>query len=73
MIDGASASWPLHCSGNNVTVSGWLQDTRADGKCALVRINAGNGDYQPKSACSSGTREQFSFTFHGTKVRLAIA
>ncbi|MFD7630899.1 hypothetical protein ACFV7Q_33580 [Streptomyces sp. NPDC059851] len=76
VIDGASASWTLSCSGNNVKVSGWLQDTRVDGKCALVRINAGNGAYETKSACSSGVREQFSFTFKGTKdaqVRLAIA
>ncbi|NXY97811.1 hypothetical protein HYE82_26220 [Streptomyces sp. BR123] len=76
VIDGASAHWTLSCSGNNVTVSGWLQDTRADGKCALVRINAGNGEYKTKSACGSGVREQFSFTFKGTKeaqARLAIA
>jgi hypothetical protein len=76
VIDGASASWTLSCSGDNVKVSGWLQDTRTDGKCAVVRINAGNGDYRTKSACSSGVREQFSFTFRKTKsaqVRLAIA
>ncbi|WP_055600594.1 hypothetical protein [Streptomyces aureus] len=76
VADGASAGWTLRCSGNDVTVSGWLQDTRADGKCALVRINAGNGEYRTKSACGSGVREQFSYTFKGTKnaqVRLAIA
>ncbi|MFE0627661.1 hypothetical protein ACFW3D_11870 [Streptomyces sp. NPDC058864] len=76
VIDGASASWTLRCSGGNVTVAGWLQDTRRDAKCAVVRINAGNGDYRTKSACSSGVREQFSFTFTGTEsaqARLAIA
>lgn len=76
VTDGASASWSLRCSGGNVTVAGWLEDTRMDGKCAVVRINAGNGAYRTKSACSSGAREQFSFTFAGTKsaqVRLAIA
>ncbi|WP_431945414.1 hypothetical protein [Actinacidiphila sp. bgisy167] len=76
LIDGATAEWKLRCSGNNVTVQGWLQDTRTDGKCAVVRINAGNGDYKTKSACSSGVREQFSFTFAGTRsaqVRLAVA
>lgn len=76
VIDGASASWTLHCSGGNVTVAGWLQDTRTDAKCAVVRINAGNGAYRTKSACTSGVREQFSFTFTGTKsaeARLAIA
>ncbi|WP_445528139.1 hypothetical protein [Streptomyces cyslabdanicus] len=57
-------------------MSGWVQDTRMDGKCAVIRINAGNGAYKTKSACGSGVREQFSFTFAGTKsaqVRLAIA
>jgi hypothetical protein len=76
VIDGASASWSLSCSGGNVTVAGWLQHTRVDGKCAVVRSNAGNGAYRTKSACSSGVREQFSFTFAGTKaaqVHLAIA
>ncbi|MFI9603460.1 hypothetical protein ACIHCX_27025 [Streptomyces sp. NPDC052043] len=76
VIDGASASWSLRCSGSDVTVSGWVQDTRMDGKCAVIRINAGNGGYETKSACGSGVREQFSFTFAGTtsaQVRLAIA
>ncbi|CAL9473252.1 hypothetical protein SUDANB15_02867 [Streptomyces sp. enrichment culture] len=57
-------------------VAGWLEDTRMDGKCAVVRINAGNGDYRTKQACGSGVREQFDFTFAGTdkaEVRLAIA
>ena len=58
-----------------MTVAGWLQDTRWDGKCAVVRINAGNGQYNAKQACGSGTREQFSFTYRGTRsaeARLAI-
>ncbi|MFF0107841.1 hypothetical protein [Streptomyces hirsutus] len=76
VISGARAGWTLSCPGDSVKVYGWLEDTRMDGKCAVVRINAGNGDYRTKSACSSGVREQFSFTFAGTdsaQVRLAIA
>ncbi|MEU1693565.1 hypothetical protein [Streptomyces hirsutus] len=76
MISGARAHWTLSCPGDSVKVYGRLEDTRMDGKCAVVRINAGNGDYRTKSACSSGVREQFSFTFAGTdsaQVRLAIA
>ncbi|MEU7471792.1 hypothetical protein AB0A94_25265 [Streptomyces sp. NPDC044984] len=75
-IDGAIASWSLSCSGGSVRVSGWLEDTRMDGKCALVRIVGGNGEYHTKQACGSGVREQFDFTFAGTneaQVRLAIA
>ncbi|MFI8307442.1 hypothetical protein ACIF80_29225 [Streptomyces sp. NPDC085927] len=76
VISGAKAHWTLSCSGDGVKVYGWLEDTRMDGKCAVVRINAGNGAYRTKSACSSGVREQFTFTFTGTdsaQVRLAIA
>lgn len=75
-IDGAIAGWSLRCSGGSVRVSGWLEDTRMDGKCAVVRVHGGNGDYRTKQACGSGVREQFDFTFAGTNradVRLAIA
>ncbi|MFH9039916.1 hypothetical protein ACH4FA_11210 [Streptomyces sp. NPDC017966] len=75
-IDGAIAGWSLSCSGGAVRVSGWLEDTRMDGKCAMVRIVGGNGEYRTKQACGSGVREQFDFTFAGTneaQVRLAIA
>jgi hypothetical protein len=75
-IDGAIAGWSLSCSGGSVRVSGWLEDTRMDGKCALVRIVGGNGEYRTRQACGSGVREQFDFTFAGTneaQVRLAIA
>ncbi|MFD7551464.1 hypothetical protein [Streptomyces sp. NPDC059816] len=76
VIDGASAHWSLSCSGNNVTVSGWVHDTGMDGKCAKVRINAGNGRYEDPDACGSGVRTNFSYKFKGTKsaqARLAIA
>ncbi|CAL9296770.1 hypothetical protein ACFW5U_34820 [Streptomyces rochei] len=75
-IDGAEASWTLRCSGGTVTVSGWVEDTRMDGKCAVVRIVGGNGDTKRAQACNSGVREQFSHSFAGTnraEARLAIA
>ncbi|MFI8437367.1 hypothetical protein ACIGJO_27230 [Streptomyces sp. NPDC079020] len=76
VIDGASAHWSLRCSGGDVTVAGWLQDTRTDGKCAKVRISAGNGEYKATTACNSGVRNSFTYTFKRTasaEVRLAIA
>jgi hypothetical protein len=75
-ISGAEASWTLRCSGGSVRVSGWLEDTRMDGKCAVVRGVGGNGESRSKKACGSGVREQFSYTFAGTnkaELRLAIA
>ncbi|MFD9288853.1 hypothetical protein ACFWBV_11195 [Streptomyces sp. NPDC060030] len=77
-INGAEAAWSLTCTGTGtgtgVKLSGWLEDTRTDGRCAKVRIVGGNGTPESKEACGSGTREQFDFTFNGTKkaeVRLA--
>ncbi|MFE7427400.1 hypothetical protein ACF1BP_29365 [Streptomyces sp. NPDC014735] len=72
-IDGAQASWSLTCTNKGVRVSGWVEDTRTDGKCAVVRV-VGGGTQKTKKACSSGVREQFDFTFSGKKaeVRLAI-
>lgn len=74
-VGGAVAHWTLTCTGNGVRVAGWLEDTRIDGKCAKVRI-AANSATRSATACSVGTREQFSFTFPGTRnaeVRLAVA
>ncbi|WP_217144057.1 hypothetical protein [Streptomyces sp. AC627_RSS907] len=76
VIDGARASWSLSCSGGTVKVSGWVEDTRMDGKCAVVRIVGGNGVTKRAEACKSGVRKQFSHSFAKTKkaeVRLAIA
>ncbi|MEU5655612.1 hypothetical protein ABZ802_08350 [Streptomyces sp. NPDC047737] len=73
-ISGAEAAWSLTCTSTGVKLSGWLEDTRTDGRCAKVRIVGGNGTPESKEACGSGTREQFDFTFNGTnkaQVRLA--
>ncbi|MDG9721667.1 MULTISPECIES: hypothetical protein [unclassified Streptomyces] len=74
-IGGAEASWTLRCSGGKVTVSGWVEDTRMDGKCAVVRIVGGNGVTKQAKACNSGVRKQFSHSFAGVKkaeARLAL-
>ncbi|MFD8911559.1 hypothetical protein [Streptomyces sp. NPDC059575] len=66
LIGGAEAHWSIRCSGRDVVMSGWVQDTRADGKCAVVRINAGNGKSERPTACGSGARKQFSYKFTKT-------
>ncbi|MFE7413967.1 hypothetical protein [Streptomyces laurentii] len=63
-IDGAVASWTLTCGKGAMTMKGWVEDTRADGKCAVVRISSGNA-YQAPKACGSGTRTPFTYTFKG--------
>ncbi|MGC4944945.1 hypothetical protein ACLQ2N_01835 [Streptomyces sp. DT224] len=73
-ISGATASWRVACpTGNSVRVTGWVEDTRMDGDCAIVRVVAGSTQ-KTKKACGSGVREPFSFDFRGTRsaqVRLA--
>ncbi|MGW5776518.1 hypothetical protein [Streptomyces sp. NPDC003863] len=75
VIDGASASWSIRCSGGRMTIAGWVQDTRADAKCALIRIHAGDNPPARPEACGSGVRKNFSYTFKAKNVdaRLAIA
>jgi hypothetical protein len=75
-IGGAAASWTLTCakSGRSVRVKGYVEDTRVDGKCAVVRITAGNGHKAPK-ACGAGKRTHFDYTFKGATTargRLAL-
>lgn len=74
-IDGADAHWTLRCNGNNVTMDGWVEDTAWDGDCAILRVNAGNGKYNARKACGSGTRESIHYTYTGTRTvegRLAL-
>ncbi|WP_260696862.1 hypothetical protein [Streptomyces sp. 130] len=60
---GATASWRVTCpTGNSVRVTGWVEDTRMDGDCAVVRVVA-NSTQKTKKACGSGVREPFAFDF----------
>ncbi|MET9674682.1 hypothetical protein ABZY68_16535 [Streptomyces sp. NPDC006482] len=66
--DGAHAQWPLACDMGDVKVYGWVDDTRRDGKCAVVRIDPAAGQTREFEACGSGTRETFSVTFDDQNV-----
>lgn len=66
-VSGGKASWTLTCSGGKVTMSGWVEDTNADGKCARVKgVFNNNITYQTAGACPKGTRVSFSWTAPGT-------
>lgn len=69
-VPGGEAKWTLACNnaGTKVKVSGWVEDTRADGKCAYVQFTPkGNGKGTWK-ACGAGERTDYSFTAKGDEV-----
>ncbi|WP_069173492.1 hypothetical protein [Streptomyces griseus] len=51
------------CDLGDLKVYGWVDDTRTDGKCAVVRIDPDAGTTREFEACGSGTRRTFSVTF----------
>lgn len=67
-VSGGKAHWDLICSGGNITMSGWVEDTSADGKCAYVTATFNNNINEQAKACPSGTRTPFSWTHPGTIV-----
>jgi len=67
VVSGGEASWTLTCSGGNITMSGWVKDTSADGECARVKgVFNNNTVYQTAGACPKGTSVSFSWTAPGT-------
>lgn len=59
-VGGGKASWTLSCSGSNITIKGWVEDTDNDGKCARVTATYSDGDTQTWKACPEGTRTTIS-------------
>lgn len=67
-VPGGEAKWSLSCKDGKVKVSGWVEDTRVDGKCAYVQFTPeGNGD-GTWNACGAGERTDYSFTAKGNEV-----
>ncbi len=67
-VTGGKASWTLSCSGNNITIAGWVEDTKADGKCARVTAYFSNSETTTWKACPAGTRTNFSATKPGSLI-----
>lgn len=67
-VRGGQASWSLTCSGGNIRVSGWVKDTKADGKCAQVKAVYSTGTQWSAKACptdpNSGTHIRY-YDFSG--------
>lgn len=60
-INGAEASWTVACSSGNVYVDGWVEDTKADGRCAEVYALVNGQWFYSQRACPKGNVRTFSF------------
>ncbi|MFD8596716.1 hypothetical protein ACFV1L_17110 [Kitasatospora sp. NPDC059646] len=60
-IPGGRSSYLIQCGPTTTRVSGWLEDTSADGKCVQVRIwwPAHESFTYTDRACPKGTRVTF--------------
>ncbi|MFE6384532.1 hypothetical protein [Streptomyces roseolus] len=65
-IDGGEAHWKLSCRNGDLRIASWVDDTRADAKCTVVRIDSHVGSLRKIKACGSGTRETFDETLYST-------
>lgn len=70
-VTGGEAAWSLTCetramgSIHILTISGWVKDTKTDGKCARVSVKLPSGKvlYNSPSACKLG--KKYNFTYGG--------
>lgn len=66
VTSGAKAHWRLSCYNGAIYVSGWVEDTDADGQCARVKARFANGNVRYSApACPEGERESFSWSSPG--------
>lgn len=61
----ARARWELTCADGQITMTGWVDDVRSDGKCAYVRGEFSNGTELAKDCPADGPREEFKWTHPG--------
>jgi len=64
-IRGAKAHWTLSCANGRITMKGWVEDTRSDGKCAQVRGEFSDGTYDSEKSCPAGREHRKSFEWSG--------
>jgi hypothetical protein len=58
---GARAYWEVQCTSTQIRISGWVEDTAANGRCAKVKAIYPDGyTYYSAAACPKGDREYFS-------------
>ncbi|WP_182873784.1 hypothetical protein [Microbispora sp. H10670] len=65
-LSGSRAHWELICDGGLITVTGWVQDMDADGRCAKVKavFASGTTEYS-EAACPKGVKKNFTWSHPG--------
>jgi invasion protein IalB len=58
-VPGAKGKWTLSCKNGALSINGWIEDTRADGRCARLQIETAKGTRETITACGKGTRTNF--------------
>lgn len=74
-IDGGAAHWEVTCTADNATVSGWVEDIRADFSDACLSETWPENRFIARTQ-GYGTRETFWFTSfrpHGDNVDLKLS
>lgn len=64
----AKAHWELTCSGGNITMTGWVDDKRSDGKCAYVTAHFNTATEIAKNCPADSPRTEFKWTHSGNIV-----
>jgi hypothetical protein len=67
-VNGGAAAWNLYCYGGRITISGWVKDTNADGKCAFVKAFGGGKSMPHPKACPKGRSTPFEWTTGGHEI-----
>ncbi|MEU5693377.1 hypothetical protein [Actinosynnema sp. NPDC020468] len=72
-IRGARAHWELSCAGGQIRVSGYVEDTSANGRCAKVKAVFPGGDSEfSEPACPEGNRKHFDWRHPGSTVSVYL-
>jgi hypothetical protein len=64
-ISGAEAHWTLDCFGGKITMSGRVDDTRADGKCAELKVVMPDATHFVRNCPATSPPTTFSYTATG--------
>ncbi|CAM3348039.1 hypothetical protein [Stackebrandtia soli] len=65
VVGGARAYWKAECDDGDIFVTGWVEDTSADGKCGQVEALINGLWERSRKACPKGEVETFTLSGDG--------
>ncbi|WP_243789779.1 hypothetical protein [Saccharopolyspora gloriosae] len=71
-IPGGRADFKLTCKGGKITITGWVLDTAANGKCVWAYGKVGNNDFKSGKACPKGKSVNFKATGKGSTAKVYL-